>query len=300
MLRLDCTTDQLRAWHDAPHATPRADVVLQVEGPGAIACLQGLFTNDIERATPGAVLWGAVLTPKGMIITDLWLWRRQADVVVIVPEPGADALLELFRKSFPPRLARVRDDRDTHSVWWLTGGEVGAPDDVTVLQPSGPAPFRALAVGPRHTTTQALSDAGWTVAPPSAADVLALLAGWPVLGREIDARTLVQEVRFDALLGVRYDKGCFVGQETVSRLHFRGHPNRTLRAVIGRSTAPESAEVLGADQREVGTAATLLRCGNHWLASVRLRREVPDGEVVQVGGHHGTVHQFPVGTDQLT
>jgi folate-binding protein YgfZ len=140
------------------------------------------------------------------------------------------------------------------------------------------------------------------VAPAIAADALALLAGWPMLGREIDARTLVQEVRFDELHGVRYDKGCFVGQETLSRLHFRGHPNRTLRAIVGRGTVPSDGEVRAgaADAREVGTIATLLSCDGHWIGSAKLRREVSAGDHVVVNGHDAAVHEFPVTLHALT
>lgn len=296
MLRIDTTTEQLDAWQRAPHLIPRSDVVLQVDGPGAISCMQGIFTNDIERAGPNSLSWGAVLTPKGMIITDLWVWRRESDLLLIVPALGAPALLELFRKSFPPRLAKVHDLREQLGVWWLTSGEVAVDASSFRVEPSGPAPFRSMIIGP----PAAVIATTVAQAPAEAADVLALLAGWPVLGREIDARTLVQEVRFDDLKGVRYDKGCYVGQETVSRLHFRGHPNRTLRAAIGRGAAPVDATVTaGADGREVGTLSTLLVSGSHWVASTRLRKEVASGERLMAGGHDAQVHEFPVTIDRL-
>ena len=66
-----------------------------------------------------------------------------------------------------------------------------------------------------------------------------ILAGWPALGAEIDERTLPQEVRYDEIGGVSYTKGCYTGQETVARLHFRGHPNRELRGLWWRSDEPE-------------------------------------------------------------
>ena len=51
------------------------------------------------------------------------------------------------------------------------------------------------------------------------------------LGHEIVEKTLVQEVRYDEIGGVSYTKGCYTGQETVARLHFRGHTNRELRGL---------------------------------------------------------------------
>ena len=67
-----------------------------------------------------------------------------------------------------------------------------------------------------------------------------ILAGWPRLGAEIEERTLPQEVRYDEIGGVSYTKGCYTGQETVARLHFRGHTNRELRGLAGRRDARRS------------------------------------------------------------
>jgi hypothetical protein len=87
----------------------------------------------------------------------------------------------------------------------------------------------------------------------------------------------------------------------VSRLHFRGHPNRTLRAIVGRGTVPSEGEArAGSDPREVGTIATLLTCGVHWIGSARLRREVSAGDHVVVNGHDAAVHEFPITLHALT
>lgn len=291
---LDLEPGQLERWQRTPHAIPRADVVFRVEGPGAVSCLQGLFTNDLAKAGASSLLWGAVLTPKGMIITDCWM-RRQGDVVlVIAPSEGADALSALFRRSLPPRLAKVSDLRDTTAVWWLIGGEPPALDGADVATPDGPAPFAAMAIGARDALAGQLDAAGWVGLDAAAGDALALSHGWPVLGREIDERTLIQEVRFDELAGVRYDKGCYVGQETVARLHFRGHPNRRLRAIVGRGDAPDTGIVTSAEGRELGTAATLARSGSQWIASVKLRREIESDAEVTIGGTSGIVTDFPI------
>jgi folate-binding protein YgfZ len=295
MLRLETTPEALASWQQRPHVIARPDVILRVDGPGAVACVQGIFTNDIERAGSGSLSWGAVLTPKGMIISDLWVWRRDTDLLLILPEAGVADVLALLRKSFPPRLAKVTSQQQEWNAWWLVGGDAPLPAGVEAVKPGGPAPFGQLALAPASTTASDLESAGWQVAPGFAADCLALLAGWPVVGREIDARTLVQEVRFDELQGVHYDKGCYVGQETVSRLHFRGHPNRALRAVMGRGPAPADETVrAGTEQRDVGTLATLLTIASQWIGSVKLRREVETGETVSVGGHDATVHDFPI------
>lgn len=278
-----------------PTAIARADAILRVEGPGARDCLQGIFTNDLVKGAADGLRWGAVLTPKGMIVTDLWIGSEASGHWLVVPERGRDALRGLLARSFPPRLAKVTDRSGDLAAWWLTGPSHDVPAETIALRPLGPAPFAAIAIMPHGA---ALS--GWRPAARDLGAARQLAGGWPVLGREIDEKTLPQEVRFDELDGVRYDKGCYVGQETVARLHFRGHANRTLRALTGRGTPPADGVITAAGDKEVGTVATLGVIGDRWIASVKLRREVATGEQVQVGGVGVTVSEFPVAIDAAT
>lgn len=292
---LEITPERLREIIAEPLAIPRDDVVFGVEGPGAVACLQGIFTNDIVKSGPQSLLWGAMLTHKGMIVSDCWIRRSDDSALVIVPHQGVDAVVELFRRSLPPRLARVTNRADQLAVWWLTRAPSSVMEGVTVVPEGTAAPFEALAVLPRGNGAELL---GTPRADGQVGDVLALLAGWPVLGREIDHRTLIQEVRFDELSGVSYDKGCYVGQETVARLHFRGHPNRTLRAITGVGTAPVAGDRVIAGDKEVGNLATVVSIGEEWVASCRLRREVGNGDQVTVAGMPAVVAEFPNATHQ--
>ena len=71
----------------------RADVIpFEVTGPGAVTCLQGLLTNDIEGAGDGACLYAAILSPKGMIISDMWVTRSDGVVWLTPPSQGSDAI----------------------------------------------------------------------------------------------------------------------------------------------------------------------------------------------------------------
>src|SRR5690606_31304592 len=107
----------------------------------------GLLTCDIVKDAP-PLRWGAVLTPKGMIITDLWIARDANRFLLAVPRNGLDALREVFRRSLPPRLARVTDRSEELAVWW-TLGDAADVEGGTALVPSVPAPFSRLVVAPR-------------------------------------------------------------------------------------------------------------------------------------------------------
>src|SRR5258708_19910965 len=83
----------------------RADVaVITLTGPGAITCFQGLLTNDIEKPGDGAFVYGALLTPKGMILVDGWAARHGPSVSYVVPAEARERVLELYTPPLPPRL----------------------------------------------------------------------------------------------------------------------------------------------------------------------------------------------------
>ena len=81
-----------------------ADVaVLELAGAGAVTCMQGLLTNDIEKPGDGAFVYGALLTPKGMIVVDGWVARMGTTVRFTVPAPGggAERAMALLARSVP-------------------------------------------------------------------------------------------------------------------------------------------------------------------------------------------------------
>src|SRR5260370_22370343 len=100
----------------------RADVaVLAVTGPGAVTCFQGLLTNDLEQPGDGAFLYGALLTPKGMIVVDGWAARYGATVSYTVPAEGRERAVAICTRSVPPRLARLSDRTADVAVYRLAG-----------------------------------------------------------------------------------------------------------------------------------------------------------------------------------
>lgn len=278
---------------DGRHVVPVPQAVFRIAGPGAVDCLQGMVTNDLVRAGVESLIWGALLTPKGMIVSDCWVHRDAEGIDLLVPLAMRDTILALLRRSVPPRLAKVTDRTDAVRVRWLLGRGHALPDQGG-WAPSGAAPFAALLVAPGEEPVDGrLQAAGWLAAPAAWADAARLLEGWPTLGREIDEKTLPQEVRFDELGGVRYDKGCYTGQETVARLHFRGHANRTLRGLLWTSGDAPADEALVADGKAVGTIRTLARFGERRAALAPIRREVATGARILAGGAEALVIEPP-------
>ena len=100
----------------------RAEVgVITLTGPGAVTCSQGLLTNDLELPGDGAFVYGALLTPKGMIVVDAWATRLGSTVSYTVPAAGRESAVGIFTRSIPPRLARVVDRTEDVVVYRLAG-----------------------------------------------------------------------------------------------------------------------------------------------------------------------------------
>ncbi|HET9513745.1 MAG TPA: hypothetical protein VFO95_07435 [Gemmatimonadales bacterium] len=292
--------------------------VIRVEGPGAIDCLQGLLTCDVVAPGDGAVLYGALLTARGMIVADFTVLRDGPNAATLIAAPEVrSTILGLLTRQVPPRLARVTDQSETVAVLWLAGLAVADAlrrarmdwpaepgrlvtegsdgDRVVVARPVEPFPWSALLLGPPGAVESAarrLQEAGAKEGTGEDLETLRILGAWPALGREIDDKTLPQEVRFDELGGVSYTKGCYLGQETVARVHFRGHVNRVLRGLVWRG-----AELPATDVRQggkiVGRVTSALTTGDAGVALGILRREVEPGTTVQVGSVDTLVVSLP-------
>lgn len=294
--------------------TPHA--IVEVTGAGAVLCLQGLLTNDLVTPGPDAFHWGALLTAKGMIETDLWTLRRGEDVILVIPPTGVPKALPIFTRSIPPRLAKLHDLSTTSSVLLLLGaqsdqviresallrelpaqGKVGVTESgLLIARADAKAPFAFLLAGTIAQIEDAarrLATAGAAAGTIEDAEAARVLAGWPALGAEIDEKTLPQEVRFDDLGGVSYTKGCYLGQETVARIHFRGHPNRELRGLEWEDAAPLDGSRIDGGEREVGTVRSTLIVGGRRIGLAPIRREVNAGDLVTAGGRPARVVTLP-------
>src|SRR5204862_4337505 len=156
-----------------------------------------------------------------------------------------------------------------------------------------------------------LIGAGAHTASSEALELARILAGWPRLASEVDEKTIPQEVRFDEIGGVSYTKGCYTGQETVSRLHFRGHANRQLRGLLFEADPPAAPatgwNAVTHDEREVGrvTSIAWLPDGGGSVLGRRIglamvRREVPSGAAVRAAGRGARAGERPVDAPAAT
>src|SRR5256885_5898811 len=117
--------------------------VVTLTGPGAVTAAQGLLTNDVEKPGDGAFVYGALLTPKGMIVVDAWVARLGATMSFTLTAQGRERALAILTRSVPPRLARLADRTAE-----LAATRVAGPNPLPVRQaPRPPAPAAPASPG---------------------------------------------------------------------------------------------------------------------------------------------------------
>ncbi len=263
----------------------------EVAGEEAGDFLQGQISNDVESLAPGQGCYATLLNHKGKIRADLRALRTSQGFLLDA-EPIAHRVLEHMLETY----SLGRDVRFLD----LTG-------ERTLLSLIGPdARARLDAAPPReeHANTQGAlglyvaTDLGVDIVSADAEDVRTALAvedvsgetaeclriesGRPRLGLDMDGDTIPEEAGLNDR-AINFEKGCYVGQETVARLHYKGKPNRHLRGL--RLSAPvERGEPLRLGEREVGRLGST--CVSPTLGPIALalvRREASPGDVVDVG-----------------
>jgi folate-binding protein YgfZ len=287
---------------------------LLVSGAEAAEYLQGQLTNDVEALEPGEGLYAALLDRKGHMQGDMRVLRPDSPVPFGSQATERNGRPELWLDTEPEALEAVR----RHLAMYKIGRQVELADvsaERAILSLIGPqavemagsAPLpenaceaatvggaRCLAVGTgagidlilaaaeRDRAWEALLAAGADEVSPEAAEILRIETGRPRFGAEMGTETMPAEAGI-VEQAVSFTKGCYIGQETVARLHYKGRPNRHLRGLklSGRSLPGEPVRVGEKEVGRLGSAAVSPALGPIGLAI--LRREAEPGVSVVVG-----------------
>lgn len=285
--------EQLAALRTACGTVVPARAFVAVEGPDAEGFLQNLLTQDLAGIADGEARRALLLTPKAKVLADLRVTRLAPERLLLDVEPVAAD--ELIRQLTRYRLGSKATIEATGA--WALVSLIG-PSAPTIALPGtcigaslGALPRRDVLV-PASGLAEALAAAERAGAIPveeAAVEALRVEAGEVRLGHDVDARWMPAEVGLvDAT--VSFDKGCFIGQEPVTRLHRRGHANRGPRRLALTTDVTPGGE-LTLDGKEAGVVTSV--AGPPWLDEPRaiaiVRVEVPEGAVLDAGGVSATV-----------
>jgi folate-binding protein YgfZ len=282
---------------------------LALTGPDAKAFLNGQVSNDIEALTPGSGCYAALLTHKGKMLADLRVIDTGDELLLLCERSALQALFDALRRfkiGFDCELHKRTLERGLLSLIGPRSvelaGSVREQEHASAPGEIGGAPVLLVRtdLGVDVVCDSADTDrvrgeliaAGAVQADDDAAEVLRVEHGRPRYGVDLDDSVIPQEAGLNER-AVSFTKGCYVGQETVARLYYRGKPNRHLRGLrLGEEVQPGTELRLG--DREVGRLTSLVtspRFGPIGLAIVR--REAQPGDTLDAGGVSAEVVDLP-------
>jgi tRNA-modifying protein YgfZ len=274
---------------------------LALTGSQAKEFLQGQVTNDVEALAPGQGCYAAFLDHKGKMQGDLrvldlgdelWLdCERVAlqDLFNMIRRYKLGLAVELHKRTVEcsllsligPDARRIAGGELPESEHACARGDLGGAPVVRVVTDLGVDVICAAEDGARVRAE--LEGAGAVPVSEAAAEVLRVESGRPRFGLDLDQTVIPQEAGLNER-AVSFSKGCYVGQETVARLHYRGKPNRHLRGLRLSEPEPSGAQ-LRLGEKVVGRLGSVVvspRLGPIALAIVR--REAAPGDRVAIEG----------------
>ena len=277
--------------------------LIAVAGPDWRDFLQGLITQDVETLAPGEARFGALLTPQGRLLYDLFVVGRADGCWLDVLAENRAAIIQRLTMYRLRAKVEIAVDETPVSILFSEplplagrgwGGGAGSDPQASQLTP--PLPTLSPQGGEGFVSDPRLPALGWrgygaavpdgaVIADEAARDTHKLALGVPGPADWGSDTTYPIEANFDLLNGIDFQKGCFVGQETTSRMKRRGQIKSRMLPIIFDGPAPAAgAEVLAGDLRAgvvtssgEGRAIALLRLDRALGASLTV-----DGRPVSV------------------
>ncbi len=271
-----------------------------VTGRDRVAFLQGMLSNDIKALQPGQGCPAAFLDAVGKVVSLLTVYALEDRVLLELPAGSTERFLQTIDKFLISEKASFEAADDAYAVLSLQGPKAGetlarVAGSTIELEPYAHAEV-SIADGPVRVARRsdavtlgfhcwaaaehapvvrkALREAGAMAVGAEAAEVLRVEAGIPVYGRDVDEGVILPETRLDAYWS--YTKGCYIGQETVARVKYRGHINRGLSGlVLEGERVPSHGDPIVLGDTQVGrvTSAVLSLALGKPVALGYVRRE---------------------------
>jgi len=255
-----------------------------VTGRDRAAFLHGMVTNDIKGLQPGQGCPAAFLDAHGKVVSLLSVYALEDRLLIELPPGSTEKVLQVIDHFLISEKAyfeaadeafivlSIQGPRSPALIERLAGRALdlapyahvevnmaGAPVRVIRRAELGGAGFQCW-VAPEHGEAlwRALREGGARPVGVGAWEVLRVEAGVPLYGHDVDETVILPETRLEAL--VSYTKGCYIGQEVVARVKYRGHVNRALAGlVLEGARVPRHGATLHAEGKEIGRVTSAVR-----------------------------------------
>jgi folate-binding protein YgfZ len=248
--------------------------VIRVAGDDARRFLNGLVTSDIGRVAPGKASFAALLTPQGKIIVDFLVAEAEAEdgggFFLDCPRALAPKLIE--RLSFYRLRAKILIENLSDTLGVLAAWDGAATTDYGLVYPDPRLPALGLrCILPPDTAAEAAADLGAALVDATAYEAHRIAQGVPRGGVDFSyGDAFPHETDMDQLGGVDFAKGCYIGQEVVSRMEHRGTARTRTVSVLYDGFPPEPGAVVMAGDKNLGIFGSAAQ--GRGLATLRLDR----------------------------
>ncbi|MCI0370101.1 MAG: aminomethyl transferase family protein [candidate division NC10 bacterium] len=298
---------EYRALREAAGVLDRATAgLLRMTGADRVRFLNGMITNDVKALTPGAGLYAALCSPQGKVLGDLRVLAVEEALLLLCEAACRARVAQTLDRFIIADDAKVTDASGEITVLGCYGPKAAealarvAGSPPPELPPHHHAEVRVAGAAVRVVATPFLGVPGFDLFFPveaatavardllkatkalggravghAAFETVRVEAGTPWYGLDFDENNLPQEAGLETT-AISFSKGCYIGQETVARIHFRGHVNRRLTglAVQGEVLPARGSRVLKGEA-EVGRVTSAVRSPARGapVALAMLRRE---------------------------
>lgn len=254
---------------------------ITVNGPDRKTYLHGMVSNEVNKLTANQGNYSLILTAKGKINADLWLFDRGDDVAILTPGGLAESVVKQLDKFLIMEDAVISDQSGQHALIGIAGSEAGesvkqalgaafvengrlqaemngAPVELYHLSGAVMPPFiLSCPAEGKEAVLNALIEHGAVTGNFELYECMRIEAGVPRCGAELDDTVIPQEANL--YHAISFEKGCYIGQEVVARLHFRGHVNRELTGFVLEGEPHELPAALISEEKEVGKITSACR-----------------------------------------
>ena len=301
---------------------------VRAEGADCLRFLHGMVTNTVESLAENEGNYAAVTSARGQTLLDIWVHRLQ-DCIYMETEPGlATTLIETLDRYLIADDVALSDESNIWDIWGVQGptalelaGRVvghipadlpehhtvvrefeGTPTWVTARSYTGePGCDLRIAQNRADSLRRALVTAGGTPIGWQVEEILRVEAGIPRYGAEIDESVAPLEAGLNR--AVDFDKGCYIGQEVIAKMHFRGRPRRYLTGLLLSGDTPIYGDII-VNGKTIGRVTTCVKSlhFNRVIALAIIRRGYHEAgqRVLLDDGSEAEVVNLPFTANSLT
>ena len=259
--------------------------IVEVKGPDALSFLQGLVTNDVERAVAGNAIYAALLTPQGKIVTEFMIVAVEGGYWLDCPASAAADLAARLGKYKLRAKVEIADRSVELAVAALDQGRTIAGEIVAFADPRLAA-LGWRAVGRRDGLEAALRAASYRLAPTAEYERRRIALGVPDSADIVPETAFPLDCNFEELNGVDFKKGCYVGQELTARMKHRASARKRFLPVSADVELPAPGTNVTLGEAPIGEMKSSV--DRQGLALIRLDRlgeakeAMADGVIIRI------------------